>query len=306
MTIAPDEFSSDDEQNFNAFLESIQGFTYGGGGSPPAPPVDGDVTDDEGENEDGDVTDDEQELDDEVVDDAVPSAPTVNAPSPLSSTLRIGDKDIPLDEVTQLYELGKTLRENGLDRQVTQPVPVAPTPETPQEVAPPSFIDPDDEVQMGLWKHIQTLEAKVDQTQQTFQQTAAQQERARAQDDFNSALNKFRTAYPNVTDDDLAIIRPAAALIVNPLIAAHGPVEGMVKAMYITGLDIERTRSKILDPTTPTNNSNTRKRKLNSLNGSSGSAPKTNNRPQLTSDRDVVNAMARELADNLSTNGRIN
>jgi hypothetical protein len=187
------------------------------------------------------------------------------------------------------------------------PLPPVETPPIPSAI--PDFIDQDDEVQMGLWERIQNLESKIDSTATISRQTAEQAARAQADATLERAMAAYRTQYPNITDEDLAIIRPQAALIVNPMIQQHGPVDGMVRALYVASLENESTRNKVLGINTESQKtkSETRKRKLSAISGTSGSAPKTApSRPQYTSDRDVVNAIARELSDSTAFNGRIN
>ena len=321
MTMLPDDSDStqglttvdDSETEFQTFLDSLGGsFEYRGN--------DTIVREDDNViaplEDDGEVSDttpvsgEDTETTGEITPGDNPPAPPVTP----TDTVRIGEQDVPLDEVTTLYELGRTIRESGLQPTaplVTEgesvPPPTVETPPTPPTI--PDYIDVDDPVQMGLWNELQSVKEQVAATTTTVKQSAEESARVQAEATLERALSAYRTKYPSVTDTDLALIRPQAALIVNPMIQQHGPVDGMVRALYVASLENDTTRNKVLgiDTTSPEVKSETRKRKLSALSGTSGSAPKTSpSRPQYTSDRDVVNALAKELSDSTAFNGRIN
>ena len=316
MTMLPDDTDStqgitvpgdETETEFQTFLDSLGGsFEYRGNDTivreddNVPPPVDEEVSD-------------TTPVPGEDTETAPVITPGDNPPAPPVTTVRFGDQDIPLAEVEELYSLGKTIRESGLQPTplVTEgesvPPPTVETPPTPPAL--PDYIDPDDPVQIGLWNELQSVKEQVAATTTTVKQSAAESARVQAEATLERALSAYRTKYPSVTDADLAVIRPQAALIVNTMIQQHGPVDGMVRALYVASLENDQVRNKVLDitPTTTSTDSTTRKRKLSALSGTSGSAPKTSpSRPQYTSDRDVVNALAKELSDSTAFNGRIN
>lgn len=287
MYEAPDfeqEVNPDDE--FDRWMEQLQDFTYQGANNlPPVPAM---------------------QVDDEDEAEGSPVVPDEPVAEPVDEPVEQEEDHAPVDPATAqaIYDLGTQL--SSPEPEFTPTHLVEEEGEETPPAQPPSYIDPDDEVQMGLWQELQTLRNEVQSTRQVATQTQEQIARQQAEQTFTQALAQFRTQYPTLDDADIALIRPQAAVIVNPLIAQEGPVNGMIRAMYVASLELEATRDKVLGIVKTEDKATTRKRKISSLNSSSGSAPRTNtSRPQYTSDRDVVNQLAKELQES-SVNGRFN
>lgn len=289
--LLPENLPTDEEQ-FDAFMESLGADWTPPGASPPAPPV---QSQEDPDNE-------EEATDDDI--------PTEQPPVLLSTqpTVRIGDTDVPVEEVRAYYELGKQIRENGLTPPAPAPT-VTPEP-TPTPVEPPAWIDKDDEVQMGLWEANQALITRIDDLEGTTKATADTFARQVAVQQFTTALTQFRTAYPNLDDTDLALVRPHAAQLLPAIQSVEAdPIAAMKRAMYLAALDIEGTRGKVIEAQVRTSQdkSKTRKQKISSLGGTSGSAPRTGT-PRLhpRNDREAVDAFAKEISESFQSNGRIN
>jgi hypothetical protein len=261
-----------------------------------------------------------------------PPPPTGDAPpeptTPPAETVRIGDKDVPLAEVTALYELGRTLTarqgasppappvapvtatQPPVPPVVTMPAPaVEATPPAPLD-EPPDFIDKDDPTQMGVWNLFQQSETRRRELEQRIslvQSTVEQQQARRVMD---AALTDFRQAHPTITDDEIDLLGKLAAPTVDAFIKTYGdPVIGVQKAMYHSAIEYQPTRDRVLgiNQPPPSQTSAQRKGKLSSLAGSSGSGsrePAAPRRP--SSDREAKDMFATALAESFQSNGRLN
>ena len=229
--------------------------------------------------------------------------------------MRIGETDVPLAEVTQLYEFGKAIRENGLGEPATGAAPEGgglPVPPPPAATAPtiPAYIDQDDAVQMGLWNELQAARAEQAETATTVREIRDTFYQSKAEQDFGTALAAFRTQYPGLSDADIDAIRQPASRLVTPLInSGSNPIDAMTRAMYVASLENPATRDRVLNINQQNNQnkSRERKQKLSSLSGTSGSAPRTPaTRTRPTSDQDAKDQFAQALADSFGSNGRLN
>lgn len=300
----------DADPEFQEFMNGLGDWAPRDGGvNPPVPPVSQSLVDPEAFDEDGNPIDDEED------DDDTQAPPVVNSPEP---TVRIGDRDVPLAEVSQLYELGKALQDGGVTTYPSAPVTgEQPTPvgTLVEPVAPiaakiPDYIDQDDEVQMGLWKELQARDERLDRIEQTTRESVAAQARSVAVSQFNQALGNFTTKYPNLTEAELNVVRVNGSQILPAIQATEpDPVKAMEQAMYIAGLQYEPSRNKVLgvNESQRQHKSSQRKRKQSSIGGSSGSVPRTPTaRPRPRTDREAVNEFAEALGETFQSNGRIN
>ena len=240
-------------------------------------------------------------------------------------TISIGNVEVPISEVISHYEFGKALRSGGYVPPAAPPVAapsvgaqpvqgaVEPQPPVPPSsgMAPPlpEWVDAEDPFQVGMFRQQQSLAAEMAKSKDALVESNKAIAQQHATANFNIALSNFRTQYPDLTEGDLALIRPHASTMVNALISADPDnVPGaMQKAMYIASLEIESTRSKVLPKATADSatRSQHRKQKLSALGGSGGSSPRTPTRPALTNDRQAVDAFAKELAESFGANGRL-
>jgi hypothetical protein len=292
-----------DDIDFDQFLSSLsdQGFTYPGKNG-QAVAVDPNAPDPTQTPE----PDDDDESEEPVSQEQPP-------PSDVP-VVRLGEKDVPLEEVTLLYELGKTIREQGLE----PPPPTVPTepppaeePPPPVEVEKPSWLDQEDEVQMGMWSELQATRAEAKAARAASAQFVADQQQSRIQQEVNEGISMFKTAFPSLTEQEVQTIATLAAPTVSAFVKVSAtPPEGVAKAMRLTALDFEPTRDRVLGLTQKSGQqkSTERKSKQSSLTpGGSGSAPRTDvPRSAPRTDRAATEEFARELASSFGTNGRLN
>lgn len=278
----------------------------------------------------------EDDLDDDESDDDEPSdeTPTTDPATPSSATpefIEVNGQQIPKADIQRLYEFDKFLRANPDAAQRVQaaiPPPAAappaggppnvPTPPTPanqveewKDPEPPDFLDLDDPAQKFQWDtHVSTQKALFDRDQRDKQLFAQQAQDRQAQTtrqaavDMGTALEQFKQAHPNLNEDDIATIRKSAGPFVSGMLAQLPPVQALVRSMEVGGMMDDDMRTKLTDPTIRTQSEKTktrhRKARLGELSGSPRSAPKTEARPQFTSDKDFVNAIAQELSESMN------
>jgi hypothetical protein len=284
----------EDDINFDQFLTSLSdaGFAYPSKADEPI------------------VAEEPQHETEEEPSTEEPETPTV-------STVRIGDKDVPLEEVQLLYEFGKTVREQGITQphQSEEPAPPPPPAEEPPPPAastePPAWLDPEDEVQMGMWTELQSARADAIAAKAATQNFIAEQNQARVTQEVNAGIRAFHDAFPQLTDQEVQTIASLAAPTVSAFVKTSAtPIEGIAKAMRLTALDFEPTRDRVLglQQKSGQQKSTERKSKQGSLTpSSSGSAPRTDvPRSAPRTDRAATAEFARELAESYGANGRLN
>lgn len=189
----------------------------------------------------------------------------------------------------------------------TAPADQTPTFEAPE---PPEWMDLEDPEKKWQWdNHVDGLKARFDIEQRTNAQFARQaterQETVQRQAaaDMSTALDRFKQAHPNLNEDDLVSIRKAAGPFVSGMLAQLSPVDALFRSMEVGGMMDDDLRGKLMDTSvrTPTEKTRTRHRKarLGELSGSARSAPKTESRPVLNSDKDLINALAQEFSETM-------
>lgn len=238
------------------------------------------------------VVNDEEEEDGEDEDVPDDTATNQDTDTPPPATVRVGDVDVPLSDLVAAYARGQA--------PPAPPQPVTPTPPVVDET-PPEWVDQSDPTQMGFWKeNVEQRKALAVLNQATAQQRQ-QDQRRQADADFRVALSQFKSMYPGLSDSEIDnMIRPAAAQMIPGLLATHAnPVEALGKAMYIAGLENVVTRDKILGIATEAPGKK-RQRKISSLSGTSGSAPRTTAAPRVTNDRQARDEFAQALAESFN------
>jgi hypothetical protein len=171
-------------------------------------------------------------------------------------------------------------------------------------------LDLEDPTTKFLWdqtvasrKDTWTLGQQFRQTQQSIIDQNEAAAKRQAQADLDTALTQFRTQFTGINDDDMAVIRSEASVVLPGILQTMGETPAaLFRAMEIAGYANADMRAKMDSPApspTARQRSTTRKQRLNSISGSPRSAPKVENaRPVYTSDRDMVNEFANALADN--------
>ena len=195
------------------------------------------------------------------------------------------------------------------------PAPAPTVDEAPvdQPEALPEFIDPDDEQSVALWREVtaarQTAERAAEVATGTVEQVQAEAHHSRVQSDIQSAVERFRTMHPDLSEEDIQSVRNHTAATVNiPGVMGNfpgDPVEGLVRAMEIGSYTDETVRDKVLGTAKKdtTSEDAKRQRSLSALSGSSGSGsrrPAPEKKPAGWAD------VAKELAKGIEALGGTN
>jgi hypothetical protein len=219
------------------------------------------------------------------------SAPVVGeSPAPASTRgVVIDGREVPVEEAVAYLAQREREREAA-----------AAAPEPPK---PPEWLDQDDPAQMAMWQRQVELERQVQQIGQNQATIAKRQEVARAQSDAEAGIHTFRTLHPELSEEDLTTIRlHAVSLDIIDGLARHmnGP-EAIAKALDIAYWDHPEYRAKATQAPSPAEAkkvaSAEKKSKLNALGGSSGSAPRREAKPDLTTDAGAKKAAAEWLKE---------
>ena len=176
-----------------------------------------------------------------------------------------------------------------------------------QPVPPlPDFIDPDDVVNVALWRKIEELEkrdAAVISRVDNVAEAAAQAER---QAHIEAAVDRFRVAHPDLTEEDVSNVRNYTSANVNvPGVMQNfpgDPVTGLAKSLEIGSLTDPSVRDKVLGttPPDPAVKDKDRQKKLSSISGGGGAT--TRRAPKETKPA-TWNEVAKRLATELESLG---
>ena len=193
------------------------------------------------------------------------------------------------------------------------PAPVADEAPVDQPESLPEFIDPDDEQAVALWREVsearRTAERAAEVATGTVEQVQAEAHHSRVQSDIQSAVERFRTMHPDLSEEDIQSVRNHTAATVNiPGVMGNfpgDPVEGLVRAMEIGSYTDETVRDKVLGTAKKdtTSEDAKRQRSLSALSGSSGSGsrrPAPEKKPAGWAD------VAKELAKGIEALGGTN
>lgn len=233
------------------------------------------------------VVDEEPEVEPEPDPTPAEPAPAVaQAPPSSRGVVVIDGREVPVEEAV------KTL----LEREKA----AAPPPEPPK---PPEWLDQDDPAQMAMWTRQQELEKQVAAIAGNQQQIAQQQAVARATNDAELGISTFRTSHPELTEDDISKLRLHAVSldIIDGLARTRSGPEAILKALDIAYWDHPEFRARAVATPSPADEKKAkaqeRKGKLNALSGSSGSAPRQEPKPDLSTDHAAKAAAAAWLKD---------
>ncbi len=188
---------------------------------------------------------------------------------------------------------------------VTPPAAPATPTDSEAEVDLPPDIDPDDETSVRLWKELQDTKARITNAEEG---QAAQQQRefqARVQADTAAGVALFRTAHPELSDEDIHAIRTHTAANVNVAGVMSNfpgdPATGIARALEIGSMTDPATRDKVTGTAKPADTTDAeRQKKLDSLAGGSGTAPR---RAPKESKPKTWNEVSQKLAQELEALG---
>lgn len=231
-----------------------------------------------------------------------PASPASPASEPRTDVVVIDGREVPVTEARSLIDLRNYLASHPEKAQEVRQVIEGKQPE-PEAPKPPEWLDTDDPAQMAMWQRQTDLEAQVRQIGNTQRQNLEEQTRARASADANSGIATFRVAHPELSEDDLTTLRThAVALnIIDGLAKTRSGPDAILKALDIAYWDHPEFRARASEAPTPaeakTAKAAERKGKLNALGGSSGSAPRSEAKPDLSSDGSAKKEAAQWLRD---------
>jgi len=265
--MADDETTDDAEELIQQLLDA--GYSYDGR-------VPEENEDDDSEVDEPAGEEDESEDEDGGGEEASPTPP----PAP----------GLPDEELAQLLKLRELLTDPDIASGVHDLLEAKFNPPkkeiTKETVDLPKWIDPDDEQAVNTYLEIQKLQQhqdeKVGELAGQLEREEADRNSQRVASDIAAAVEQFKAAHPDLTDDEIdKIRRTTAELGIVPAVMANtpdGPVAGLVKAMEIGSMSDESVRGKVLGIATSGDTEKKERRRkshLNALSGSSGSTPRT-------------------------------
>jgi hypothetical protein len=220
---------------------------------------------------------------------SAPVATESPAPASTRGVVTIDGREVPVEEAVAY------LAQREREREVA-----AAAPEPPK---PPEWLDQDDPAQVAMWTRQLELEKQIRQIGTNQAEIARRQEIERAQNDAGAGIHTFRTLHPELSEEDIQTIRThAVALDIIDGLARHmnGP-EAIAKALDIAYWDHPEFRARATQAPSPTEakaaKATERKGKLNALGGSSGSAPRRETKPDLSTDAGAKKAAAEWLKE---------
>ena len=173
---------------------------------------------------------------------------------------------------------------------------------TPTPPALPDYIDPDDQQSVRLWNEIQELRNRQEASDTRAEEAVQAAGQSKVQADISAAVDRFKVAHPDLTDEDIANIRNYTSANVNiPGVMSNypmDPVEGLVKSLEIGSLTDPATRDKVLHVKQDDKGAADKARQadLTKLSGSTGSAPRRPAREKKPASwNEVANRLAKEL-----------
>jgi hypothetical protein len=316
MTMADGDLSAEDEAAAQSLIDELleAGFEYTPNGR-----VSGFAAPDDDPDDEPDEPDNDPELDEPATEPDDEPEPPTDEPARGAHTGRLELLGTPLTETEAagLLHLRKLLVEHPeLAAEVNakaeavlsgRPLPTIEEAAEPPGDAPPAtdtlpeWLDPDEPAQVALWREIEALRSSQEQTNTRAQQATAEAQQARVQADIANAVDRFKTAHPDLDDTDIAAIRDHTSATVN-IASVMGnfpgdPVEGLVRALEIGSMTDPATRDKVLGikDDRPKKDAE-RQRALSALSGGSGAAQRRAPRaPKPAGWNDVAKQLAKEL-----------
>lgn len=250
---------------------------------------------------------------------------TIQPPQPPQppTAIKIGDRELPLDQAEALLGFQDYLTANPDKAQtilkIVRGESLLPPPQQQQqqqEVTPPpppvipdgfDTTTPRDKFILdNLTNTNKTIAELSELTKQQIQKAQEQALAVRAKADMESAVNTFRGRY-DLTDDEFTQVRQKTAElnIVGGLVNANpnNPSSQIVKALEAGMWNVEAVRNKLLQQNSTQDTVKQRQSKLSKLNpSSSGSAPRIESHPRLSSDQEMKQAIERAVEPLFSKN----
>lgn len=223
----------------------------------------------------------------------IPAGSTPEPPSTRGAVV-IDGVEVPVEEAVA-YLTKREVQREAAARQ--------PAPEPPKPVEPPEWVDRDDPSDLARWNYMQKLELQQSQLLENQRRFAEQEQASKAMVAVDGALSTFRQLHPELTEDDVQTVRThAAALEIIPgLQRTRNGTDAVLKALDIAYWDLPEFRAQATATPSPAAVKKAeraeKKEKLNALGGSSGSVPRTEAKPNLSSDRDARAAAAQWLKE---------
>ena len=211
-----------------------------------------------------------------------PAEEPAPAPEPAATAEAPGPFDtLTPEEKAQLLELRNLLTNNpDIAGTLKEAVQAKFQPE-PDKTLPPE-IDPEDTTSVKLWERIQEIKAERDADNARYESRDKEVSQARVNTEIAAAVDQFKVAHPNLSDEDINNIRTYTSANVNigNVMAnfPNDPVQGIVRSMEIGSMTDPLTRDKVLGvdaKALEAQAEKSRKQKLSALSGSTGSGPRT-------------------------------
>jgi hypothetical protein len=170
----------------------------------------------------------------------------------------------------------------------------------------PDFIDPDDIQAVAFWTELNKLRSDQEKDRRVQQEVMSQADQARVTNDINTAVEKFRTSHPDLTEEDIQTVRNYTSANVNiPGVMSNfpgDPVEGLVRSLELGSLTDPATRDKVLGVRKEDTKAKDRVRQ-NDLTKLSGGTGTSTRRPQREKPASTWNEVATRLAKELESMG---
>lgn len=166
-------------------------------------------------------------------DDASDTAPSTPAVPP--GYLEFEGRILPVEEVRALLALNERMKaEPEVAYRIHQAV--TPTPTAPAAETIPDWVDQDDPFQVNMWREQQRTRAEAEAAQARLAAQSETERRAQVVDSFRAGMAEFRSQYPNLTDEQAAMVADLAgrAGILDGLERS----EGSLKAAFVKGMDM--------------------------------------------------------------------
>ena len=323
-----DQTVSSDPAELEAFLADLNNFEYPDEFRIPvalsiAP--DGEGNGEEGEEGEGTGEDGGDEG--SGTEASTTTTSTVQSTNEQGPTINVNGRDLPVAEVERLMAFDAFLKTRPdvaaamaerLAPTQTPGQPFVPTSTTPTatvpteaeyvEPTPPESLDLDDPTAKFLWdNHVKQTKEMFDlkqslhrQTEQYNQQRLEQGTR-QAQFDMEMALTQFRDQFPMLNEEQIQVARRTAASmnILDGLMQNNPPVEALRRSMEIACYSDPHLRQALTQaapPPTSNQVSKKRKQRLSAISGSPGTPDRTESPVRVSSDKDMVQAFAQEIA----------
>lgn len=170
----------------------------------------------------------------------------------------------------------------------------------PEEKPLPDFIDPDDPTAVGIWRQVEEMQRSYEEDRQQQAAAVERDQKDRAARDIAAGVERFKAAHPDLTDDEIQLIRAYTSANVNvPGVMTNfpdDPAEGIARALEIGSMTDPAVRDKVLGSADAGRHQRdakdrTRKRTLGALSGSQGSGSRRAPAPKKPSNWNEAAAM---------------